>query len=200
MDLKLIKKIISENNDVAKTSAFAKSGVSAETVANLCKKGVLIRVKHGYYQLASQVEPIEEKVIARLFPDGILCMDTALFHYGYSNRTPLEWTIAFSRNVSRSRLKINYFNLKPYFIDDKFLNIGVTQTKINGVTLKIYDRERVICDCFKYKNKMDVEMFNKAINAYVSDEKKKLGNLSKYAKEMRVYRQVHEIMGVLING
>lgn len=43
-------------------------------------------------------------------------------------------------------------------------------------------------------------MFNKAINAYVADEKKKLGNLSKYAKEMRVYKKVTELMEVMLNG
>lgn len=200
VDLKLINKIILKNNGVAKTSEFIKSGMTSTDVAKLCNNGILVRVKHGYYQLASQVEPNEEKIIANLFPDGILCMDTALFHYGYSDRTPLEWTIAFSRTVSRSRLKVDYFNIKPYFIDDKYLNIGVTQAEINGVTLKIYNRERVICDCFKYKNKMDVETFNKAINAYVVDDKKNLGNLSKHAKEMRVYKKVSEIIGVLING
>lgn len=200
VDLKLINKIITKNSGVAKTSEFMKFGITAANVAKLCKDGVLIRVKHGYYQFASQVELNEEKIIYNLFADGILCMDTALFYYGYSDRTPLEWTIAFNRTVSRSRFKINYFNLKPYYIDDKYLNIGVTHTDINGVKMKIYDRERVICDCFKYKNKMDVEIFNKAINAYVIDDKKNFGTLSEYAKEMHVYKKVIEIIGVLING
>ena len=53
---------------------------------------------------------------------------------------------------------------------------------------------------FKYKSKMDNEMFNKAINAYVADEKKNLSQLSKYAKEMRVYKKVTELMEVMLNG
>ena len=43
-------------------------------------------------------------------------------------------------------------------------------------------------------------MFNKAINAYVADDKKNLGNLSKYAKEMRLYKKVAELMEVMLNG
>lgn len=50
--------------------------------------------------------------------------------------------------------------------------------------------ERTVCDCFKYRSKMDNEIFNKAINAYVADERKNLGNLSKYARELKVYKKV----------
>ena len=47
---------------------------------------------------------------------------------------------------------------------------------------------------------MDNEFFNKAINAFVADEKKNLGNLSKYAREMKVYKRVAELMEVMLNG
>ena len=47
--------------------------------------------------------------------------------------------------------------------------------------------------------KMDREMFNKALNAYASDENKNLSNLSSYAKEMRVYRKLMDIMEVLLD-
>lgn len=47
---------------------------------------------------------------------------------------------------------------------------------------------------------MDSELFNKAINAYVADNKKNLANLSKYAKEMKIYKKVNELMEVLLNG
>ena len=50
------------------------------------------------------------------------------------------------------------------------------------------------------KVKLDSEMFNKALNAYVSDDKKNLLNLSKYAKEMHVYTKMMNVMEVLLNG
>lgn len=70
----------------------------------------------------------------------------------------------------------------------------------NGVELKVYDRGRTICDCFKYRSKLDSEIFNKAINAYVADLKKNLANLSKYAKDMGVYTKLMNVMEVLLNG
>ena len=77
---------------------------------------------------------------------------------------------------------------------------GATVGDFNGVELKVYDRERTICDCFKYRSKLDNEIFNKAINAYVADPKKNLANLSKYAKDMGVYTKLMNVMEVLLNG
>ena len=61
-------------------------------------------------------------------------------------------------------------------------------------------KQRTVCDCFKYRTKLDNEIFNKAVNAYVADEKKNLANLSKYAKEMGVYKKMMSVMEVLLNG
>ena len=77
---------------------------------------------------------------------------------------------------------------------------GGNNWHLNGVKLPVYDRERTICDCFKYRTKLDNEIFNKAVNAYVADEKKNLANLSKYAKEMGVYKKMMSVMEVLLNG
>ncbi|MCL2774711.1 MAG: hypothetical protein FWD71_15390 [Oscillospiraceae bacterium] len=115
--------------------------------------GKIIRLKRGYYQLADIDEPNETAIIHKLFPEAILCMDTALFCYNYSDRTPLEWCLAVDRNISKSRFKLSYPYVKAYYTDVKYLNIGVVNEKINGIDMKIYDRERVICDCLRQMNK-----------------------------------------------
>lgn len=196
----LANKTIVENGGIARNIDFRKNGLSNSQITYLCNRGYLDRIRRGYYQLSSYQDSSDEKIIATLFPDGILCMDTALFHYGYSDRTPLEWTLAFPRSVSRNRLRTKTPKIKPYFIKEDLFLLGKTEQDVNGVPLSIYDRDRTICDCFKYQSKIDSEMFNKAILAYSKDVKKNIGNLIAYAKKMRVYRKMAEIMGVLING
>ena len=90
--------------------------------------------------------------------------------------------------------------MKPYFIQKNFLNLGKTIDIFNGISLAVYDRERTLCDCFKYRTKLENEIFNKAVNAYAVDEEKNLANLSKYAKEMKLYSKVMNVMEVLLNG
>ena len=196
----IAKSIIKNNGGIVKTVQLNKAGIQNSEIKKMCENGEKERVRHGYYQIAGQVGISEEKMIATFLEEGIVCMESALFYYGYSDKTPLVWTIAVSRNISRSKINIDNFAYKLYFVQHDKLSLGKTTGIFNGIELPVYDRERTICDCFKYKSKMDNEMFNKAINAYVADEKKNLSQLSKYAKEMRVYKKVTELMEVMLNG
>lgn len=180
------------------TSQLNQHGFKNYEITRLCKKGVLVRLKQGYFCRNDEF-PCDEEIIHTIYPDGILCQDSALFHYGYTDRTPLMWTIAFTRTVSRSRFHIDFFDLKPYYVEEHLLNLGKIKIDINGFPLYIYDRERVICDCFKYRTKMDSEQFNKAIFCYVKDDKKNLYNLISYAKKMRIYDKVIDLIGVMVN-
>lgn len=196
----IAKSMIESNGGIVKTAQLNRAGIMNSEIKKMCESGEIERVRHGYYQVAKKMEISEEKMIAAFLKEGIVCMESVLFYYGYSDKTPLVWTIAVPRNISRAKMRIENFAYKFYFVQDDKLALGKTEGRFNGIELPVYDRERTICDCFKYKSKMDNEMFNKAINAYVADEKKNLGNLSKYAKEMRVYKKVTELMEVMLNG
>lgn len=196
----IAKSIIKNNGGIAKTAQLNEAGIQNPEIIKMCESGELERVKHGYYRVTNRMEISEEKMIATFLEEGIVCMESALFYYGYSDKTPLVWTIAVPRNISRSKIKMDNFAYKLYFVQDDKLVLGKTRGLFNEIELPVYDRERTICDCFKYKSKMDNEMFNKAVKAYAADDKKNLGNLSKYAKEMRVYKKVTELMEVMLNG
>lgn len=196
----IAKTIIKDNGGIIKTAQLNEAGIQNSEIKKMCESGELERVKHGYYRISGEMELPEEKLIVTFLEEGIVCMESALFYYGYSDKTPLVWTLAVPRDISRSKIKMENFAYKLYFVQQDKLSLGKTTGVFNGIKLPVYDRERTICDCFKYRSKMDNEMFNKAINAYVADDKKNLGNLSGYAKEMRVYKKVTELMEVMLNG
>ena len=187
--------------EIAKKSDFTAAGLKGEDVYSLFKQGYIERVKHGYYKLSVGNEPAEEYLLSKLMKQGIVCVESALFYYGYSDFAPREWTIAVPRAFSRTVNAIQKeVPVKAYYVQNGMYHLGETTGTFNGVTLPVYDRERTICDCFKYRTKLDNEIFNKAVNAYASDEKKNLANLSKYAKEMGVYKKMMNVMEVLLNG
>ena len=194
-----IRDIIFSAGGVARTADFNAAGFANYTVADMCKQGMIVRVRNGYYSLPEEDQQ-EASVIARLYSDGIVCMDSALFYYGYSDKTPLEWHLSFKRTVTRSRFKTDYPPVRCYMVQESIFELGATTGDWSGVSLNVYDRERTICDCFKRRSQMDSEMFAKAVNAYAVDDKKNLANLSLYAKKLRVYQQVTNLMEVLLNG
>ena len=201
MDKKtLSKQVIIEKGGIAKTSDFVAAGIPAVDVVNLCNTGYLERIRHGYYQLADGDTSSEEQLLATLIPKAIICVESALFHYGYSDFAPRKWSIAVPRSMSRTKLDIDALTLQTYYVQPEIYELGKTTADFNGVILPIYDRERTICDCFKYRSRLDNEIFNKALNAYVNDPQKDLKNLSGYAKKLRVHKKVTELMEVLLNG
>ena len=196
----LLKQVIIEKGGIAKTSDFVAAGIPAVDVVNLCNTGYLERIRHGYYQLADWDTSSGEQLIATLIPKAIICVESALFHYGYSDFAPRKWSIAVPRSMSRTKLDIDALALQTYYVQSEIYELGKTTADFNGVILPVYDRERTICDCFKYRSRLDNEIFNKALNAYVNDSKKDLRNLSEYAKKLRVHKKVTELMEVLLNG
>ena len=201
MDKKtLSKQVIIEKGGIAKTSDFVAAGIPAVDIVNLCNTGYLERIRHGYYQLADWDTSSEEQLIAALIPKAIICVESALFHYGYSDFAPRKWSIAVPRSMSRTKLDIDALELQTYYVQSEIYELGKTTADFNSVMLPVYDRERTICDCFKYRSRLDNEIFNKALNAYVNDSKKDLRNLSGYAKKLRVHKKVTELMEVLLNG
>ena len=192
--------VIESRGGIAKSADFVAAGIRAVDVVNLCNAGYLDRVRHGYYQMAEQHETTEEQMLATLIPQGIVCVESALFHYGYSDFAPRKWSIAVPRSVSRAKLDVDALPVQTYFVQQDLYELGKTTGDFDGVTLPVYDRERTICDCFKYRSRLDNELFSKALNAYANDPKKNLSNLSVYAKKLRVYKKVIELMEVLLNG
>lgn len=201
MDIREVARAVVESRGgIAKSADFVAAGIRAVDVVNLCNAGYLDRVRHGYYQMAEQHETAEEQMLATLIPQGIVCVESALFHYGYSDFAPRKWSIAVPRSVSRAKLDVDVLPVQTYFVQQNLYELGKTTGDFDGVTLPVYDRERTICDCFKYRSRLDNELFSKALNAYVNDPKKNLRNLSVYAKKLRVYKKVIELMEVLLNG
>lgn len=131
-----------------------------------------------------------------MFPDGVICMHTALFYYRYSDRIPLDWDIAIDRDTSKSRFKIDCPYVKPYYMEKTHLEYGNTEVVFEDVTMKIFDRDRLLCECIKNENKMDKETYNKAIQAYINDSNKSISNLMKYAKQRNMLKKVIERFGV----
>lgn len=195
----IAKNAIEKSGGIIKTADLINAGLTKSDITNLADNSFIEKVKHGYYRL-SDINISEEQILSTLLLEGIVCVQSALFHYGYTDYTPREWNIAVPRTISRSKLKIDEVPIRAYYIQNEFFEIGKITEDFNGFILNIYDRERTICDCFKYKNQLDSEIFNKAINSYIADDKKNLANLSKYAKQLKVYKKVTELMEVLLNG
>lgn len=194
MNISELREIFKNHNDVMKTSELYDAGLLKHEVKKFVVTKKMERVVKGYYKLYDE-DISDIKLISILIPEGVLCFDTALFYYGYSDRTPMEWHIAVYKDISKSKVNLDYPYIKPYYIERSILEMGVEEVVIEDVRVKIYNRDRLICDCLKYENKMDVELFNKAIKGYINDPKKNISKLMEFAKIRGITKKVYDKIG-----
>ena len=184
------------NNYVMTTAELLEAKLYYADIKQLLDEGFIERVRRGYYHWVEDEGESEIVIINRLFPDAVLCMETALFYYQYSDRNPSEWSFAIDKNVSKLRTNIDYPFIRAYRVERQLLTLGETVGIIDTHMVRIYDRDRTICDVLRNMNKMDKEIFSKAIQGYVADPKKSIPNLMKYAQVLRVQKKVNEWIGV----
>ena len=196
MDAGYYKEIFDRYGGMMRAKQLDEEKVFYAKRQKLIQNGYIEKVRTGYYQWIDPEDFSEVGTVKRLFPDAIFCMDTALLYYGYSDRTPLEWHLAVSKDSGKSRFKIDYPHVKAYYLEPTLLDMGLTTGEKDGHIIRIYDRDRVICDCLRYRKKMDREMFNKAIRAYVTDPQKNIVRLMDYAERLRVKKVAVDLISV----
>lgn len=189
------RKVFKEVGGLARTSELVERGIHYRYLRYLLESGYVAKTRHGFYSWIEDAQPSDAAIISKLFPDAILCMDTALSYYDYTDRTPSAWHLSVDKDCAKTRFALEYPSVKPHYLEPDRLLIGESSGDIDGVSMRIYDRERTICDCFSHRNKMDREVFNSAVRGYVKDKQKNVPRLMRYARKLRVEKPVREVLG-----
>ena len=195
-DVQYYKSIFDKYGGMMRTTQLAEEKIFYPQREKLIADGYVEKIRRGYYQWINPDDFSEVGTVIRLFPDAILCMDTALRYYGYSDRTPGNWHLAVNKDSGKSRFKIDYPFVKPYYVEPAVLELGLTTGTMDGHVIRLYDKERLICDCLRYRNKMDKEIFNKSIQKYIADPEKSIPKLMEYAGPLRVKKLAKDLIGV----
>lgn len=194
----ILNKVLAEiekNGGIVKKEQLSAIGIDYRRVLSFVESKEIVRIKNGYY--TDRIDRFtEEELIARLFSDALLCMESALYAYGYIKEKPYGFRLAVDKNTSKSRFMMDYPKVIPYYTEPEALAIGATKIVIDGVEFGIYEKERVICDCLKYESKMERDVFKEAIQAYIKDEDKDISLLLSYAKQRKVVSKVQSLIGV----
>lgn len=190
-----ILKLIEEQGGMVKKEQFTELGIDYRRILDFVQSGDLVRIKNGYY--TDRIDRFtEEELVARLFSDARLCMESALYAYGYISQKPYAWHLAVDKNTSKSRFKMDYPKIIPYYTEPDALELGSTEITMSGQQFLIYDRDRVICDCLKYETKLEREVFKEALQSYIRDSQKDISALMAYARARKVVGKVQSMIGV----
>lgn len=194
----LVEKIQAEmerNGGLLRTAQLYELHLDYRKIQNLVEEGVLERVKNGCYGMGFSSQS-EEDMAAELFPDGVLCLESALFYQGYIAVKPAYWHIAVDKNTSKSRFKLEYPPVQPYYTEPEVLQLGVEKVSVGNREMWIYNKERMICDCLKFEEKLERNVMQQALLMYLREPQKDIQRLMEYAKERKVVQKVQNRIGV----
>lgn len=187
-------KLFYEHMGIVSTKELKEAGFYSAKIRKMVDEGNLIKICRGYYRYEDSYSDLP--LIVKLFPDAVICMESALDYYGYTDRTPSAWNLAVDNKSSRTRFYIDDPIIKPHFVKTERYSAGIENVEIDGVTVKIYDRDKTICDLFLHRKKVDAEVFNTAVQRYINDSLKNEARLMYYARLLHVERKVREALEI----
>ncbi len=190
-----IQKLMEQNGGIVKTSQLYTLGMDYRKIQSFVEDGVLEKVKNGYYAVQFHKKR-EEDILTALFSDCVLSMESALWCYRYIKNRPFQWTIAVNKNTSKSRFKIDYPLVKPYYTEPEVLQLGAETIAFGSSQMMIYCKERLICDVLKYEKRMERDVLRQSLQSFLADKEKDIAKLLTYAKERRVLSKVRNQIGV----
>lgn len=191
-----ILNIINNNGGYITTKELQENNINRYYLSVLLKEKKITRISRGYYSLknsfADNFYIVLSKSKKAVFSDA-----TALYLHNLSDRNPsiYDITVPYSAGNSYKEEK----NVNIHYVKKELLDFGLTEMESPfGMKVRVYDVERTICDIIKNKNKMDIEIFTKALKSYSKLKSKDLNKLMRYAKQLKVDKKVREYMEVLI--
>lgn len=161
-------------------------GIPRVYLSRLCERGLLQRVGRGLY-VPADAAVTEHHTLAeacKRVPQGVLCLLSALQFHGLTTQAPFEVWMALEQKAWQpllDRPKIRFVRFSGHSFHD-----GVEKRQIEGVTVKVYNPAKTVADCFKYRNKIGLDVALEALRDCRSQRKCTNDGLWQYAKVCRV--------------
>jgi predicted transcriptional regulator of viral defense system len=161
-------------------------GIPRQYLRILEDRGIIRRTGRGLY-VHDQSTPTEGHTVAqaaKLVPQGIVCLLTALRLHGLTTQAPFEVWIAIEAKAWKPR--IDYPPMHIVRFSDAAFTHGVEQRKIDGVAVRLYTAAKTVADCFKYRNKIGLDVALEALRDSLRKKKATMDQLWRAAEVCRV--------------
>jgi predicted transcriptional regulator of viral defense system len=180
--------IFRANGGVLKTQRAMKLGIHPRTLYALRDDQLLERLDRGLYRVADG-KPLENPdfvTVALKVPKGVICLISALACHRLTGQVPHAVYLAIAANDQAPALR--YPPVRLFWYSKAAFEEGVTEIDMDGIMVRVFSEERTLADCFKYRNKIGIDVCVEALNLYRLRGRMKLDRLEHYAKLCRVER------------
>ncbi len=191
-----IKAMADNGNGFVKTSQIEEAGISRTAIKKYVDSGLLERIRKGIYAPADS--DIDEFALLQVQCSSLIfSYGTALYIWGLTDMIPHTFDISVPHGENISRLLRDNQKIKAHYVMKEFYDLGITETQSpQGGLIRLYDKERCLCDLIKDKNQIEKQLYVQAIREYFK-ARPNVRKLLKYGKAFGIEEKIRTYMEVL---
>jgi len=163
-------------------------GIPRHYLYKLYRQGLLARAARGLY-VRSDLDPSEYQTIAEVakrVPEGVLCLLSALQLHELTTQMPHQVWLAIE--PIKRRPKEPGLPIRLVQFSGESFSAGIEERDIKGVKVKIYSPAKTVADCFKFRNKIGLDVALEALRDCRRQRKCSNDDLYRFAKVCRVWK------------
>lgn len=193
-----IKEIGEQNQGIIRTNAVEEAGVSRVYLKQYVDAGMLVREAKGLYSISDRLID-EYKLLQERCRQGVYSYGTALFFHRMSDRVPSILHLTVPQGYNANRIKKSNEHVQFHYVKKENLSLGIMEiVSPQGGNIRIYDKERCICDLVGSRGNMDMQIYTQAIKEYFKSDQVNVRKIIKYAKQFGVEKEIRMYMEVLL--
>ncbi len=192
------KRIFRDRGGMLKTGEALSAGIHPRTLYEMQRSGILDQLTRGLYRLAD-LPPLGNPDLVSVslkVPNGVICLISALAYHEITTQVPHEVYVALERGTEAPRL--NHPPLRVFWFSGESFTVGIEKHKIDGVPVRLYSPEKTIADCFKYRNKIGLDITIEALKLYRERKRFKRDDLVKFSQVCRVGKIMRPYLEALL--
>jgi predicted transcriptional regulator of viral defense system len=157
-------------------------GVPREYLLRLHRNGQLERIGRGLYRLPNS--PVSENhnlaQVALRVPQSVICLLSSLVFHDVGTQNPFEVWIAVPRGSRRPKLDAP--PLRVTTLSGAAYAEGIEQHLIEGVTVRIYGVAKTVVDCFRFRNKIGLDVALEALRESIRSKKTTINEIHRFSR------------------
>lgn len=188
---------LARRRGVLRTGDVTRRGIAPVYLRRLEEQGVLVRSARGLYRLADSdvTEHHDLAAAAKRVPHGVVCLLSALSFHGLTTQLPVEVWLAIDRTARRP--KTERPPMRVVRMSGRALTEGVESHRIEGVPVRVFNVPKTVADCFKYRNKIGLDVALEALREAWRDRRVTVDDLEPCSRICRVSRVIQPYLQML---
>lgn len=186
------------NKGILRFSAMLKAGFHRLEIKSLVASGEIEKIGRGIYHLKNghSLSNPDLVTVALQASKGVICLISALSYHNATDEVPHSVYVAIPRGLRGNKIDyppVQYFRYAP-----KVWESGIETHTIDGHRVKIYSLAKTVADCFKYRNKIGLDVARQALKIAVTEKKTKPAEIMHFAQLCRVDKVIRPYVESLL--